>query len=631
MTFKPSKQSIVGFCFLLLTFFLIYPYIFDTKLFLGGDNCNYYILAKGLASGEGYVSSNLPIPRAANHFPPGYPFIMSIFIRLGMSSIWAFKVLNGVLLFISSFVFYRIIRQLTKLQLLSIVLSILILLNAHVLEYSSIMMSEISFILFQLLSVFFLIRWHEEEYKIKSFHGLFFVLALVCLIYIRTIGITMLGASVLFILFSRKYLSSVLVLAITMLALLPWQMRSSSLGGSSYVKSLFRVNPYDSKSKQMEAADWGNRMKLNAIRYVSKEIPNGVLPNLGITYHDSKTKKIAPSSIGQWSLGIIIILLTFLGIISLADYRWLFLFVFGSNLLVYMLWPEVWYGIRFILPMVPLILLFSVFGVIFILEKIFPKRENLRQSPYLALSFGLLFIPQMKGITKLHEKVEAEHARNWANYLVLAEWSKENLKDAVISTRKPGIFNVVGGHSTTSFRSTSDRKEFLQYLDENKITHVVVENLGFSQTYRYLLPVVQQDREQFRLVKSFGVINKRDKNGDPVPSPTAVWLFEYDRNFGYDGDYKNGVRNGKGTYTYRSGQRQQGIWKNDTLDGPGIFYDLNGKTYTGKWIHGKKEGRFIVEEVGKYKLETFWKNNKAEKLGYLLDKNENRIQRINTF
>lgn len=631
MKFTPSKQSIIAFSILTFTLILVFPYIFDAKIFLGGDNCNYYILADGLANGQGYVANNVPFPKAANHFPPGYSFIMSLLMRIGITSIFAFKVINGILLLISLFVFYRITRRLTKNQLLSIVLSVLVLLNAHVLEYSTIMMSEILFILFQLLSVYFLIKWHEESYKVKSLYAIFLILTLISLIYIRTIGITMLGASVLFILFSKKYLSGILVLGFTFLALLPWQMRSSSLGGSSYVKSLFRVNPYDSQSGKMKTADWGNRIKMNSVRYLSKEIPSSIFPNLKIVYRDPKTREIAPSSGSQWFLGIFIILLTFLGIISLKKYRWLFLFIFGSNLLVYMLWPEVWFGIRFILPMIPLIMLFSVLGVIFILEKIFRKNENLRHSPYLALSFGLLFIPQMKGIIKLHEKAEAPHPKNWANYIDIAEWSRENLTDAVISTRKSGIFYVSSGHHTVGFLSTYNREDFLDYFNENGVTHVVIENLGFSQTHKYLLPVVKSDPQQFKIVKSLGVINRKDANGKIIPSPTAVWLFEYDPSFGYKGEYKNGLRNGKGEYNFRDGRKQTGTWKNDTLNGPGVFYDFNEKSFSGEWKDGKKDGTFYVKQAGSPTVETYWEQDKPIQKGYLLDENNTRIREVNIF
>ncbi len=631
MNFRPSKQSILAFSILSFVFILVVPYTFDAKLFLGGDNCNYYILADGLANGKGYVSSNLPTPTAANHFPPGYPFLMSLLMRMGITSIFAFKVFNSLLLLISSFVFYRITRQLTKKQLLSIVLASLILVNAHLLEYASIMMSEIPFLLFQLLSVYFFIRWHEENYKTKSLFGAFFVLTLIALIYTRTMGITMLGASVLFILFSKKYLSGLLVLGITLLALAPWQMRSASLGGSSYVKSLFLVNPYDSQSGKMELADWGNRAKINAGRYLSKEIPSSIFPSLNVTYHDPKTRELTGASTKLWLIGISIVLLVFIGIISLKKYRWLFLFIFGGNLVIYLLWPDVWYGIRFILPMIPLILLFIVLGVLFILEKIFRKSEAIKQSPVVVILIAfLIFIPQVKGLSNRHEKAEAPHPRNWANYIKLAEWTESNLKDPVISTRKPAIFYVAGGNSTLSFKSTRDKEKFLGYYNDNGVTHVVVENLGYGQTFSYLYPMVQQDNQQFKLVKSFGVINRKDKDGKPLPSRTAVWLFEYNPEFGYRGSYKDGLRHGKGEYYFRDGRKQVGTWKNDTLHGPGVFHDFKEKTFTGNWVKGKKQGRFIIKQNDTLSLETYWNNDKVDKIGFILDKNGNRIQQINT-
>lgn len=635
MNLRPSKQSIFAFSILSFVFILVVPYTFDSKLFLGGDNCNYYILADGLANGKGYVVSNMPMAKAANHFPPGYPFLMSLLMRMGITSILALKVFSSFLLLVSSFVFYRIIRQLTKQQLFSIAVSALILLNAHLLEYASIMMSEIPFLLFQLLSVYFLIRWHEEEYKTKSLHGALFVLMLICLIYTRTMGITMLGASVLFILFSKKYTSGLLVLGITLLALAPWQMRSASLGGNSYVKSLFLTKPYDSKSKKMELSDWGNRMKKNSERYLSKEIPSSLFPSLKVTYHDPKTKEVTTASMGLWLIGISIVLLVFLGILSQKKYRWLFLFIFGGNLLVYLLWPEVWYGVRFILPMIPLILLFTLLGIVFILTKIFRKSETIAQSPYVIILIAVLVsASQIKGISKLQEKAEAPHPRNWSNYIKLAEWAEGNLKNAVISTRKPGIFYVSGGgeHSTLSFRSTLNKKDFFDYFNEQGVTHVVVENLGYGQTHSFLLPMVRQDNQQFKLIKSFGVIDRKDKNGNPLPSPTAVWLFEYNPDYGYRGSYnKDGKRHGKGEYHLRDGRKQVGIWKNDTLHGPGIFYDFKDKTYTGTWKDGKKHGRFIIQQAGSPSIEAIWKNDKVEKVGYILDAQGKRIQQINTY
>ena len=66
-----SLKSLLYFGILFLIFIQVYPYIFDAKIFLGGDNADYYLLANALADGEGYVNIHLPGAPPANHFPPG--------------------------------------------------------------------------------------------------------------------------------------------------------------------------------------------------------------------------------------------------------------------------------------------------------------------------------------------------------------------------------------------------------------------------------------------------------------------------------------------------------------------------------------------------------------------------------
>ena len=61
-----------------LGFLFIYQYIFDPKIDLNGDNASYYILGKALNAGEGFVNINSIHKTPNNHFPPGYPAIISL-------------------------------------------------------------------------------------------------------------------------------------------------------------------------------------------------------------------------------------------------------------------------------------------------------------------------------------------------------------------------------------------------------------------------------------------------------------------------------------------------------------------------------------------------------------------------
>jgi len=95
-----------------------------------------------------------------------------------------------------------------------------------------------------------------------------------------------------------------------------------------------------------------------------------------------------------------------------------------------MLWPQVWYGIRFMLPIIPLMQFFAILGVYKTLKWMFPNQVRLQTSPHFAILFTLLLIPQVVGIKKLQAKKENDHPKNWNNYFKMAEWTKNNLPDA---------------------------------------------------------------------------------------------------------------------------------------------------------------------------------------------------------
>jgi len=72
-----KRNTLLALLTITILFGSTYTYIFDKKLDLNGDNANYYMLGKALASGEGYVNTNSIQKTPNNHFPPGYPALSS--------------------------------------------------------------------------------------------------------------------------------------------------------------------------------------------------------------------------------------------------------------------------------------------------------------------------------------------------------------------------------------------------------------------------------------------------------------------------------------------------------------------------------------------------------------------------
>lgn len=624
-----SLKALLYLGILTLVFIQLYPYIFDSKIFLGGDNASYYILANSLASGEGYVNYHIPAMPPANHFPPGYPFLMSIFMRIGIESLEAMKILNGILLLASSWVFFHITHKLTSNKILSIILALLLLLNTHMLEYSTIIMSEIPFLFFSLLTIYFFILSHERGLSLKSPYFYLMAFSLIMLIYTRTQGVALLGALLMYLAIKKEFKPMGVLFAVCFIVILPWQMRSSKLGGSSYVKQLFRVEPYNNESEPMKIGDWGTRVKENAVRYVSKEIPNAVFPLMTVQYKDMKTGVLIKAPTSYWLLGISIIILTFLGIWSVKQFRWLFIMLFGASVCIYLLWPQVWFGIRFILPMTPLILLFSILGVYHIINLIRKSETPLLSSPKFALAFALLFFLQITPIKNLSAKSDRPHPKNWENFLRIGEWSKDNLKeDAIIVCRKPGLMYSVSKRRSNTFLYSTDREAALQHLIDMKATHVVFEQLGFSQTGKHLYPILQKEADKLKMVKQFGAAQKKDANGNPVQVTNAAWIFEFHPENGYIGPYKDEKREGKGIYTFQDGTKIEGTWVNDTLHGPGMLTKPNEQVFIGSWLKGKKNGKFIIQDSSGQMIESYWENDVLAPMGYLLDKDQKRIKEM---
>ncbi len=78
----------------------------------------------------------------------------------------------------------------------------------------------------------------------------------------------------------------------------------------------------------------------------------------------------------------------------------------------------------------------------------------------------------------------------------------------------------------------------------------------------------------------------------------------------YKGDCKDGLANGKGTATGED--KYTGQFKNGLPDGKGKYSYKNGNSFKGTWVNGLKEGRgtYIYYVDGKINMmEGYWKND----------------------
>ncbi len=196
------------------------------------DDATYVILAKALATGEGYRQLNLPdMPRVV-HYPPGYPIFLAALWKLWPdfpNNVVVFKYANALLLSLGALGAYAFARTRAKLGVISsAVAAVTGTMCVLVLYVTGVVLSEPLFIalLFPALMVSEGAVQEGNVPNAVAAGALGGALALV-----RTIGIALLPALVLTLLLRRRLSAAIAALATGVAVLAPWQLWSAAHGG----------------------------------------------------------------------------------------------------------------------------------------------------------------------------------------------------------------------------------------------------------------------------------------------------------------------------------------------------------------------------------------------------------------
>ncbi len=472
-----------------ILFIGIYTYIFDKKLDLNGDNAYYYVLGKALFTGEGYVNIATVDKVPNNHFPPGYPFLISLLMHFSDSVVFL-KMMNGLLLLMSLLIIYFLFRQLTGNLKIAFVGTLLLTLNVHFLQYGTMMMSEIPFIFFTMLGILFFYKMDDEKNIFRKPSLYIVLLSLIASYYIRSTGLALLGGVLLYLAIRKRWKPFAFLFSGFTLAALPWIIRSQKLGGSSYIKPLVMINPYRPELGNASFGDYFNRLLDNFSRYITREIPNAALPFYSVDY----LEKI---SLMEWILGLTLLAISVYGFYLFWKKGLFILFYLAGTFAILLLWPEVWRGVRFVLPVTPFLLLSIIIGIYYLFNHLI-SNLNFRFNILVLALAGIAFIGPIKS---LHDIAVKDHYKTWKNYFQTANYFKrEKIQNVVVVCRKPMLYHLESGTYTVNFAYLDDEQEMLDDLKAKNASYVVLDNLGYRQTFQYLFPVIRENPDKFEIV-----------------------------------------------------------------------------------------------------------------------------------
>jgi hypothetical protein len=479
---------------------LVSALTFDPKLYINGDNIDYMQLAhRALTEGALWGSSK---------FPPLFPLMLAPVQALFGSALLPQKLL--VLLLYAAcgpLLLWLAERRLPRGLALSAVLAAMV--AVPVLEFSHYVMSEIPYLLLSLAALVvgerLLSRGGPEPQPRGRARiwppprGLLLLSALAAAaFYTRTAGAVLVVGFLGVVLLGGRRRWIPAALALSALIFLPWALHSlsGSATGQTYLDQIGRVNPYFPEERALDLSSLLTRLHQNGARYFFYERPRALVP---VVYQSTYTPRYGPRLPVPWFLALPLLALLLAGGVRAARRLPLTATVTLGSIGLCLLWPPIWAGVRFLVPILPLMTLFLVLGVGEAARRL-PRAGERAARRAIAVTLGVLLV--LGGINLYRYVRETrEYPPPWGVYFEAVAWAKGHLPaGSLVIDRKPGIFTFVSGLPAVTFPREADPDRMLQFFRERGARYVHVSTIPYDDLPRFLYPAVMRRPTYFEPV-----------------------------------------------------------------------------------------------------------------------------------
>jgi hypothetical protein len=189
------------------------------------DDAMYVILARSLATGQGFRYLNIPGAPNASHFPPGYPALLSLAWRMAPAfpaNVVVFKMLNAVFFAACAVLITQLVRERLGSTRLAVATGVLTAIGVPLLVLVTMVLSEplfLALLLGLLLASERYVSSHPSWQRAIALGACAGLLTLV-----RAHGIVMVPALVIPLAMRRRWREVALVAGAAVAVLLPWQI-----------------------------------------------------------------------------------------------------------------------------------------------------------------------------------------------------------------------------------------------------------------------------------------------------------------------------------------------------------------------------------------------------------------------
>jgi 4-amino-4-deoxy-L-arabinose transferase-like glycosyltransferase len=491
----PFLNWILGILFLLLT--SIHWLAFDSALNQNGDNASYIINAISFINHGGFYYIYMPIVRPDLQAAIGLPLLLSPLYSLFGVNILAFKLVPFICTLISIVLCYLFLKQKVS-HLIAILITTLFALNPYVTAFSSIVMTEIPYLMWSILSLYFFERFSKQKWSLT--YALLFSVCALMTYFTRAVGIGIFAAVGLYTIYQINWNKN--------------QLNFKTLIYNKYVRLMSLSVGLFFISYLLMSSNSEGTTQLSAFSQMdfTKQISENFTSIWLVLSQNIFTNNLIRFNI--LPLNILLVTVFFLILIGFVYYlrkKEFFAFYVFFVLIVIVLGNVAYQPLvvaRYLLIFTPFFILFAYKGIKLISDKV--KQDY--TAPIISLFFISILYANFSGTAFNIQKANDGSIYNTAygNFIELAEWTKQNIsEDVVISSRKERIFFIFSGKKGfkhTGYRDRPNEKTFVTILNKfkrNNTDYVVLDT--FSNTsINILLPLIQKNKDRFSIVKTIG-------------------------------------------------------------------------------------------------------------------------------
>ncbi len=498
---KQNQIKYIIFPFLIVVAWLwMSIYTFNEKPDLNGDNFYYYIYASSLASGQGYCDLSAPGAPPTSTWPPGYALMMTP-LRLITDSVVAQKWLNEIFVLLSLILLYFTLMRTGLPMSLAFISAFAGAFIPRLLHFSTMMMSESAYLVTSVCVIYCLVRMSECEEtwyaELKKPWLYLMIVALVLNYHVRTQGLALIGAVGLALLIRKRWGALLTTVGGVLIGSLPWMIRNKVLGlnGGRYIDQMMMANAFRPEEGTIGLGDFISRFFDNVRMLLFNAVPCSVTPFFNLNPD-------APHySFGIYVIGAIMVGIMLFGCWHMGKLRWVMIGYFAASIALIASFSSP-SGNRYLTGLLPLLTLTLFIGLWKGLSLLVQLKWKEKSFP--ALILGLLILFAIPGLKAEHQQAQMKYPVPYRQFFQAAKDLKKIApKGAVVASRKPQMFWLYSGLPGRVYKFSLEPQEVIQHLIDNNVDYVILDALGYSSTYRYLLPAVQAYPYYFPVIKHY--------------------------------------------------------------------------------------------------------------------------------